>query len=129
MIHPSSFALDPESIPANGDTARLWTSDRQATAVVTGMRNGLKQSLADLFDEAKHDVTENSGGVITYTRIKDNWFVVSGFMAGRIFYRRTVLTTGSKIIGSLWIEFPRNLRPCFEGAVTMMSLSFRQAGS
>jgi hypothetical protein len=50
-------------------------------------------------------------------------------MAGRIFYRRTVLTTGSKIIGSLWIEFPRDMRPCFEGAVTMMSLSFRQAGS
>jgi hypothetical protein len=129
MTHPSSFALDPESVPDNGDTARFWTSDRQATAVVTGTRNGLKQSIAALFDEAKHDVTENSGGVITYTRIKDNWFVVSGFMAGRIFYRRTLLTSGSKIIGSLWIEFPRDMRPCFEEAVTMMSLSFRQAGS
>jgi hypothetical protein len=50
-------------------------------------------------------------------------------MAGRIFYRRSLLTTGSRIIGSLWIEFPRNIRPCFEDAVTMMSLSFRQAGS
>jgi hypothetical protein len=129
MTHPSSFALDPGSIPENGDTARFWTIDRQATAVVTGMRNGLKQSIADLFDEAKHDVIENSGGAITYTRIKDNWFVVSGFMAGRIFYRRTVLTSGSGVIGTLWIEFPRDMRPCFEGAVTMMSLSFREAGS
>jgi hypothetical protein len=128
MTYPSSFALDPQSIPENGDTARFWTSDHQATAVVTGTRNGLRQSIADLFDEAKHDVTKNSGGVITYTRIKDNWFVVSGFMAGRIFYRRTLLTTGSRIIGSLWIEFPRDMRPCFEEAVTMMSLSFRQAG-
>jgi hypothetical protein len=129
MNYPASFALDPQSVPENGDTARLWTFDRQATAVVTGTRNGLKQSIADLFDEAKHDVTENSGGEITYTRIRDNWFVVSGFMAGRIFYRRTLLTTGSEIIGSLWIEFPRDMRPCFEDAVTMMSLSFRQAGS
>jgi hypothetical protein len=129
MTHPSSFALDPESIPKNGDTARFWTSNRQATAVVTGTRNGLKQSIADLFAEAKHDVIENSGGEITYTRIKDNWFMVSGFMAGRIFYRRTLLTTGSTIIGSLWIEFPRNMRPCFEDAVTIMSLSFRQVGS
>jgi hypothetical protein len=129
MIHPSSFALDPGSIPENGDTARFWASDRQATAMVTGTRNGLKQSIADLFAEAQHDVAENSGDAITYTRIKDNWFVVSGFMAGRIFYRRSLLTTGSRIIGSLWIEFPRNIRPCFEDAVTMMSLSFRQAGS
>jgi hypothetical protein len=74
-------------------------------------------------------VIENSGGAITYTRIKDNWFVVSGFMAGRIFYRRTLLTSGSGVIGTLWIEFPRDMRPCFEGAVTMMSLSFREAGS
>jgi hypothetical protein len=129
MNYPASFALDPHSVPENGDTARFWTFDRQATAVVTGTRNGLKQSIADLFDEAKHDVTENSGGEITYTRIKDNWFVVSGFIAGRIFYQRTLLTSDAGVIGSLWIEFPRDMRPCFEEAVTMMSLSFRQAGS
>src|SRR3712207_7218775 len=40
MTYPSSFVLDPESIPEGGDSARFWTVDRRATAVVTGIRNG-----------------------------------------------------------------------------------------
>ena len=125
MTYPPSFVLDPNSIPETGDSAQFWTLDRQATAIVTGLHNGLGQSLSDLFEEAKRDVTANSGGVITYTRIKDDWFVLSGFMAGRIFYRRTVLAQEATLIGNLWIEFPSTMRPCFDGAVTMMSLSFR----
>jgi hypothetical protein len=125
MTYPSSFVLDPDSIPEGGDSARFWTPDRRATAVVTGIRNGLGQSLADLLDEATKDVTENSHGTITYTRARDNWFVISGFIGERIFYRRSFLSDRSRVIGNLWIEFPRNMRPCFEDAVSMMSLSFR----
>jgi hypothetical protein len=125
MIYPSNFVLDPESIPEGGDSARFWTLDRRATAVVTGIRNGLGQSLTDLLDEATKDVTENSHGTITYTRTRDNWFVISGFIGERIFYRRSFLSDRSRVIGNLWIEFPRNMRPCFEDAVSMMSLSFR----
>jgi hypothetical protein len=126
MTYPSTFVLDANSIPESGDSARFWASDRQATAVVTGTLNSQGQSLADLFRDATQDVIENGRGVITYTRRRDNWFVISGFMAGRIFYRRTMLSQGSRVIGDLWIEFPRAMRPCFEDAVTMMSLSFRQ---
>jgi hypothetical protein len=125
MTYPPSFVLDPDSIPEGGDSARFWTTDRRATAVVTGIRNGLGQSLTDLLDEATKDVTENSHGTITYTRSRDNWFVISGFIGERIFYRRSFLSDRSRVIGSLWIEFPRNMRPCFEDAVSMMSLSFR----
>ncbi len=125
MTYPSNFVLDPDSIPEGGDSARFWTPDRRATAVVTGIRNGLGQSLTDLLDEATKDVTENSHGTITYTRARDNWFVISGFIGERIFYRRSFLSDRSRVIGNLWIEFPRNMRPCFEDAVSMMSLSFR----
>ena len=128
MTYPSSFRLDPDSIPASGDTTRFATADGQATAVVTAFRNGLRQSLPDLFAEARRDVTENSGGVITYQQSRENWFVLSGYMAGRIFYRRSLLTAGAAVIGTLWIEFPRGMRPCFETAVAMMSLSFRETG-
>ena len=125
MTYPSSFVLDPESIPEGGDSARFWTPDRRATAVVTGIRNGLGQSLTDLLEEASKDVTENSHGTITYSRTRDNWFVISGFIGERIFYRRSFLSDRSRVIGNLWIEFPRTMRPCFEDAVSMMSLSFR----
>jgi hypothetical protein len=126
MTYPSSFTLDPGSVPESGDSARFWTADREATAVVTAMRNGLADSLANLLREARRDVLENSGGSITYERTRDNWFVISGYMGDRIYYRRTLLSRGSALIGTLWIEFPRALRPCYEAAVTTMSLSFRQ---
>ena len=35
MDHPERFALDPGSVPEAGDSARFWTPDRRATAVVT----------------------------------------------------------------------------------------------
>ncbi len=128
MTYPSSFRLDPDSIPASGDTTRFATADGQATAVVTALRNGLRQTLPELFTEARRDILENSGGAITYQRTQGNWFVLSGYMAGRIFYRRSLLTAGAAVIGTLWIEFPRGMRPCFETAVAMMSLSFRETG-
>ncbi|MFC7538205.1 hypothetical protein ACFQU2_16425 [Siccirubricoccus deserti] len=127
MMYPSTFALDPESVPENGDSARFWTADRRATAVVTALRNNMGQPLADLLREAKRDVIEASRGTITYERTKDNWFVLSGYVAGRIFYRRTFLSRAGQVIATLWIEFPRDMRPCFEEAVTTMSLSFRES--
>ena len=127
LTHPSFFVLDPDSVPASGDSARFWTTDRRATAVVTGLRNGLGQSLSDLMREAKRDIVENGHGTISYKRIRGDWFVISGYIADRIFYRRTFLSQDRSIIATLWIEFPRDMRPCFDEAVTMMSLSFRAA--
>jgi hypothetical protein len=128
MTYPSVFALDPASVPEDGDSARFWTADRRATVVVNGLRNGMGQSLAELRREARQDIAENSRGTITYERATADWFVLSGYVGGRIFYRRTFLSHGGRVIATLWIEFPPQLRPCLDGAVTMMSLSFRQGG-
>jgi hypothetical protein len=54
------------------------------------------------------------------------WFVLSGALAGRAFYRRTFLARGGRVVATLWIEYPPGLRACLEGPVAMMSLSFRE---
>jgi hypothetical protein len=97
--------------------------------VVTAVRNGLGQSLAELHREATRDVTANARGTITYDRVTPRWFVISGFVAGRIFYQRSFLARGGTVIVALWIEFPPGLKPCLEGPVAMMSLSFREPGA
>jgi hypothetical protein len=122
---PPLFGLDPESIPPAGDAARFWTPDRRATAVVNASRNGARLTLSQLLAEAEGDIVQNSGGEITYRRRRDNWFVLSGYMVGRIFYRRTLLTRFGTV-ATLWVEFPRAMRDCLERAVTTMSLSFRE---
>src|SRR6476620_4461148 len=126
MDYPASFALDPESVPENGDSARFWTVGQQATAVVTGLRNGAGQSLAEVLDEAERDIRDNGRGSITYRRATPDWFVLSGYLADRIYYRRSFLARGGEVIATLWIEFPRALKPCLEPAVTAMSRSFRR---
>ena len=100
----------------------------EATAVVTGLRNGDRQSLAAVLAEAERDIGENGRGSVTYRRITPDWFVLSGYLADRIYYRRSFLARGGAVIATLWIEIPRALKPCLERAVATMSLSFRPIG-
>jgi hypothetical protein len=123
--YPSVFRLDPQSVTADRASARFWTADRRATAVVNAGPNREASTLRALLREAEGDVVQNSGGEITYRRVRDNWFVISGYMVGRIFYRRTLLARDGTI-ATLWMEFPREMRDCLDPAVTMMSLSFRE---
>jgi len=125
MDHPAMFALDPASVPASRDSARFWTADRRATAVINIARNRERLGLDELLREAVGDVVQNSGGEVTYRAARGNWFVVSGYMVGRIFYRRTMLLR-SGAAATLWMEFPRDMRPCIDAAVTVMSRSFRE---
>lgn len=122
--HPAIFTLDPASVPEAGDSARFWTPGREATAVVNVSPNRRGLDLRALMAEAEGDVVENSRGEITYRRIRDDWFVLSGYIVGRIFYRRTMLLADGRA-ATLWMEFPRELRRCLDGPVTTMSLSFR----
>jgi hypothetical protein len=124
MDHPAGFVPDPGSVPEDGSAIRFWAADRRATAVVNLAPNREGRGLDALLAEAEGDVLQNGGGRITYRRRRDDWFVISGFMAGRIFYRRT-LRLRRGVVATLWMEFPPELRPCLDAAVTMMSLSFR----
>lgn len=125
LNYPSSFILDPQSVPPNGDSARFSTASGAATAVVSVGRNLRNLRLRQLMEEDRRDILQNGGGELTYERIRNNWYVISGYMVGRIFYQRTMLLR-DETIATLWIEFPREKKPCFEGAVTTMSLSFRE---
>lgn len=126
MMRHSGFVLDPGSITPNEDSARFWTADRRATAVVTSLRQSADQPISDLIAEARQDILVNSRGEITYQRRKDNWFVLSGYVAGRTFYRRTFLARDRQTTSTLYVEFPRDMLPCFDRAVTAMSLSFKE---
>lgn len=128
MDYPASFVPDPDSVPENGDSARFWAAGRQATAVVTGLRNTERQSLAAVLAEAERDIGENARGSVTYRRVTRDWFVLTGHLADRIYYRRSFLARDGAVIVTLWIEFPRALKPCLERAVATMSLSFRPLG-
>ena len=73
------------------DPAKLDKTVRKAL-----LKEDILERVNDLLEEATKDVTENSHGTITYTRARDNWFVISGFIGERIFYRRSFLSDRSR---------------------------------
>src|SRR3954452_13998987 len=48
------------------------------------------RSILEMMDEAKRNLLAQPASV-TYSRTKDNWFVLSGHIGNRIYYRRSVI--------------------------------------
>ena len=124
LAYPASMEIAPDSISERGDTVRFEAPRWQVTASITTLLNNHGETLSQLQREAQQDIIQNSRGSITYQRNGTTWFVLSGHILDRIYYQRTVLTQGNMAIASLWIEFPRELRPCMDAIVTMMANSF-----
>ena len=115
----------PDSISERGDTVRFEAPRWQVTASITALLNNRGETLSQLQRGAQQEIIQNSHGSITYQRNGTTWFVLSGYILDRIYYQRSVLIQGGMAIASLWIEFPRELRPCMDAIVTIMANSFQ----
>ena len=128
LSYPSCFVADPAPPPAHGDgraAAEFWSRDGRATFVVSVAGNPERRPPADLLAAARRSVLERGGGAVTYVRVAPDWFVVSGVIGDRIVYQRTALADGGRVAGTLYINFPRDMRERLDAAVTLMSRSFR----
>jgi len=123
LNYPASMMIEP-NISEQGDTVRFEEPRWQITANITTLFNNSNDRLIQLQREAQQDIIQNSHGSITYQRNGTTWFVFSGFILDRIYYQRTVLIQANMAIASLWIEFPREVRPCMDAIVTLMANSF-----
>ena len=66
-----------------------------------------------------------NGARLTYSRISDRWYVLSGTRDGSIFYEKGVLSRDGAISRTLLIEYPLACKPFFDAIVTRMSHSFQ----
>lgn len=81
ISYPSCFIQQEES--TNGDGCRFYMNEKIYLSVYASY-NALNETLADRFYE-RNDTT-------TYSSLKSNWFVVSGYTNDKIiFYQKTVL--------------------------------------
>ena len=51
-------------------------------------------------------IARQEGETVTYFRREPDWTAVSGFKAGRIFYRKAVLACGGKVWHHIEFEYP-----------------------
>ncbi|MYL85009.1 hypothetical protein GTA51_18010 [Desulfovibrio aerotolerans] len=73
--------------PENNDGRTFVSRDGRIELLVWGGHNALNRTLAQAFTEAKQE----AGLAVTYQAMKNDWYVVSGYLDGKILYQKTWL--------------------------------------
>ncbi|MEC4892348.1 MAG: hypothetical protein SAL07_04250 [Oscillatoria sp. PMC 1051.18] len=119
VLYPPNL-VSPQSPPQNNDGREFLSSDGSISMRVFGSNNALNQTLAEIYDEQSQETPSRQ---VTYRTRGEDWFVVSGYENGEVFYRKTYLRNGD--FKTLIIRYNRALQPEFDPIVTEISQSFR----
>ena len=111
--------LRPQGESVNQDGQRFISPDGEAVLAVWGAYNTLEESLQDNFQAAARE----SGGLITYQVLKDDWFVLSGVKDGSIFYQKTLYHRDT--FKTFVFTYPESQRQLYDGIIEVMVKSFK----
>jgi hypothetical protein len=73
-------------------------------------------------------VRQHENERITYEREEQTWIVVSGYIGGRIFYRKAMLACGGRVWHHLAFEYPAIQKRAFDLFVTRASYALQAYG-
>lgn len=111
--------LEAEGEAANGDGQVFSSADGSFTMRVFGRNLVESKGLKDIYREQKN---EFSGAEITYDRLGDEFYVLSGRRDGMIFYEKTFLHDG--ILKRLSLRYPQQRKEEFDPVVERISGTF-----
>jgi hypothetical protein len=115
--------LSPQGESADGSSQRFVSKDSRALLIITGTPGRSTADLRELYERQSRGATpENPTRVVTYKVKKDDWFVVSGYEQGRIWYEKTIAT--SSILISFRLEYDESQKQLFDSVVGTMAKSF-----
>ena len=114
--------LYPQEIAANGDGRKFLSKDNQTVMLVYGQENVQRQTLSQLYKEESRE-DSHTGKVVTYKMLKNNWFVVSGYEDGRVFYQKTIYRNDEFLTSR--IEYPEAQKEVFDSITATIAKSFR----
>jgi hypothetical protein len=123
IAYPKNI-LYPQGESENGDGQKFLSKDADASLIVYGSNNVLNESLEDLyFKESRGGMDENPKKIVTYKVLKNNWFVVSGYNSGKVFYQKTILYKDQFI--SFHFEYPESKKNIFDPITKHIASSFK----
>ena len=101
--------------------------DGQAFAAADGRAElrcwaGFDDATGQTLSEAYAQAREEPGRRVTYAHLGRNFFVVSGFEDGRIFYRKTLLAHG--VFATFELRYEADLKGAFDPVVRDLAASF-----
>jgi len=103
---------------ANDDGRRFIASGGEASFVVLASHNAFQRTLSELQDD---DLASGDYGSVTYRRMGDDWYALSGYRGDSIFYRKVILA--GEIIHAFEATYPRIQRGAFEPVIARMAES------
>jgi hypothetical protein len=117
ISYPANL-LKPQGEAENGDGQAFRSADGQAELRVWGGYNVNKDSLRAVYDQA---VNEWGAGV-SYKMMKQEWFVVSALVNGKIHYRKTMLR--KDVLKTFEIEYDESQKATYDSITARVAKSF-----
>ncbi len=115
--------LFPQGESDNGDGQKFLSKDADASLIVYGSNNALKQSLEEVYrEESRGGTAENPKKVVTYKLLEDNWFVVSGYNSGRVFYQKTIFH--DDVLKTFVLEYDKSQKEIYDSIAKRLEKSF-----
>jgi hypothetical protein len=122
ITYPSSvFVIDKGN---HDQFTKFISMDGLANFYLINMHSDPGWIIEDLAAEAEAAFAQENA-LITYRRMKNDWFVLSGFISDNIFYRKTIVSNDGKVTSTFQINFPKEQKPFYYDIVERMSWSFK----
>jgi hypothetical protein len=106
--------------PENDDGRSFKARQGGASFIVFGSHNVFEKSLAELRDE---DVAGGGYDAVTYRRSGHDWYVLSGYRGGEIFYRKVMLSGDGAVIHTFEMTYPKQSKSLFDPVTARMAKS------
>ena len=117
ISYPANL-LKPQGEAANGDGQAFRSGDGRAEMRVWGQNNVNNDSLRAVYDQ----VVSEWGAGVSYKVMKQDWFVVSALVDGKIHYRKTMLRRD--VFKTFEIEYDESQKATYDAVTARVSKSF-----
>jgi len=115
--YPVDFGMEPS--PINND-GRVFYDGEGYSMRAYGSQNALEHGINDEIKDEKEEFD-----IVTYKRVKNNWFVLSGYEDEDIVYLKTYMNTDKSIFYHLRISYPTKFKTKYGRLVSKVSKSFK----
>jgi hypothetical protein len=123
LTYPANLFF-PQMESNNGDGQDFLTKDGLVKITVSGINNVLSTNLEDEFDDEIRALKQESPSVVIgYSRLKEHWYVISGFRGKEVFYTKKFLVNDEFI--TLGITYPEVERAKWDKIVEKIASDFQ----
>jgi len=123
-VHYPAQLLYPQGEADNGDGQRFLSKDARTTLAAFGNNLALNGSLEAEFEEAaRGGIGDHPLRVVTYKKLGNHWYVVSGVEQGMVFYTKRI-QVGDQFIG-FEFTYPESQRQTWDKVTSQINASFK----